>query len=183
MKKQGLKDYYADYLIANQYGVAISFLRACIGGKFVPKYSYHLHFFLSYDRKPDSLFILCLDTGAFITVDNYSKILGNGIKEDKLIDEKVIELSEQFIDQVWQNVNAGGTKEEVLFLERDPKLWNAFNEIKQGSFVNSMNNIKRYENEGVVESTTETKKYQKEKIAYEIGVEDKSRDGIETEAI
>jgi len=172
MEDQNLNDYSVDYLIANKYGMAISFLRAYKDNIFVPEYSYHLHFFLSYDCETDSLIIVCLDKRMFTFIEGYSKIVDkeNRYKE---LDKKIIELSRDFIDQVWQNMKIGDIKEEYLFSRQDQELWDVFNSMKQNSFINAMNKLKR-QNEENFKQIKKSRPFTMESITYKVGVEDRN---------
>ena len=161
---------YIKYLISNKYGIAISFLRAYIDGQFSSEASYHLHFFFSYDKEVDKLFILCLDDGGSFSIDQYSKL--DNEDRDKEVDKALIMLSTFFINQIYRNMTIKKPKRHYLFFRQNQKLWNSFNRMKEDFLLDAIENVSSLRRG--VEPVPVSVDNSMNKIKYDLSIEDKS---------
>ena len=160
---------FINYLISNKYGMGVSFLRAFVNKKSSAKHSYHLHFLFSYDNTIDRLYVLCLDKGTNYIIYDYSKLSES--EQNNKINESMMELSQSFIEQLYQNISINKIDKKYIFSRQDQKLWDTFNEIKEDLFTEA---IKEVSVTSDVEGSEDVIANSNMPIKYKLSIEDKN---------
>lgn len=133
----------SDYFIEKSIGITVVHLRAAYReDDEIFRHSpmdYHIHNLLYFDAELKHAGALCLDTNNLQTVSCAdSSYLKDSIKSLNMA------MAQLFVDKIDSMIKTGSFSKEVLFYRAEQGLWDAFNRIKETTFMQNLPRMADY---------------------------------------